>query len=175
VLWRNAEDLGVEIFSPSPVFELTMPIITPHWDLTLHPGEESPCMYDIPDYRYCAPLKTAIHTSGLSDVELRPAMVFTVKAHCEAEVCPPSEVRVFEYSTAGVGKAVATLPVKWGASTMGRVAGTTTGAYMGANSAWVVATVRNTWSGELPAVLYDVTQEVTYNSDGHVYQGKTHH
>ena len=29
-------------------------------------------MYDIPDYRYCAPLKTAIHTSGLSDVELRP-------------------------------------------------------------------------------------------------------
>ena len=44
---RNAEDLGVEIFSASANFTTSrLPLITPHWELKLQEGDASPCQYD---------------------------------------------------------------------------------------------------------------------------------
>ena len=78
---RNAEDLGVEIFSKSPVLNFSFPIITENWALNIEPGDESPCSYDWSTYRYCAQLKTAIRSSSNPKV-LKPTMAFTVTAAC---------------------------------------------------------------------------------------------
>ena len=78
---RNAEDLGVEIFSKSPVLNFSFPIITENWALTIEPGDESPCSYDWSTYRYCAQLKTVIRSSSNPKV-LKPTMAFTVTAAC---------------------------------------------------------------------------------------------
>ena len=42
---RNAEDLGVEIFSPSPSFKLSFPVIAASSGVSLAPGAESVCSY----------------------------------------------------------------------------------------------------------------------------------
>ena len=78
---RNAEDLGVEIFSKSPVLNFSFPIITENWALNIEPGDESPCSYDWSTYRYCAQLKTVIRSSSNPKV-LKPTMAFTVTAAC---------------------------------------------------------------------------------------------
>ena len=43
---------GSQVFSPRPEFELTVPAITEHWQLSLTPGQASPCAYDPSHYRW---------------------------------------------------------------------------------------------------------------------------
>ena len=66
---RNAEDLGVEIFTKSPNFTTTFPLIDGNWALAeLDPSKETPCSYDWHSYRYCAQLKTVIRSSSSAQV-----------------------------------------------------------------------------------------------------------
>ena len=85
---RNGEDLGVEVFSPTAAFELTVPAITPHWQLSLLPGQSSPCFYDPSMYRYCLPLKAVVSASGATNV-LLPALSFWLAGRC-APPPPPT-------------------------------------------------------------------------------------
>ena len=99
--WRrgavNAEDLSVEILSPSEVFHFTMPVITPAWRLTLGSGEESECVYDRAEDRYCPALKT-VATSSSSSRVLRPSIAFTAGAVCQdGDGDVVAIVSVFEY------------------------------------------------------------------------------
>jgi hypothetical protein len=55
---RNNEDLGVEMFSVDPKFvTATLPLITKNWELDLHGGQTSPCLYDWTTYRYCVQVR----------------------------------------------------------------------------------------------------------------------
>ena len=85
---RNAEDLGVEIFSPSSALALSMPIITANWlavkgVLQLAPGASTPCSYDWVNYQYCVPIKAIIGAAGETKV-LHPALSFELAASCVA-------------------------------------------------------------------------------------------
>ena len=79
---RNGEDLGVEVFSPTTDFDVAIPAITKHWQLSLEPGGVSPCAYDVRHYRYCLPLKAVISASGREDV-LLPSLSFVLAGLCE--------------------------------------------------------------------------------------------
>jgi len=78
---RNAEDLGVEIFSPKPDFTVKFPIIDDaRWKLDLNKGESSPCSYDKSKERYCVQLKVKISASDESAADVYPALKFFVGA-----------------------------------------------------------------------------------------------
>lgn len=80
---RNAEDLGVEIFSPSSTFNLSFPLIAAASKVVLPPGSETVCSYDMQTQRYCPPLKAVLtaagHTTAAAGV-LRPRMSFSLSA-----------------------------------------------------------------------------------------------
>ena len=98
----SQEDLGVEIFSPNSVFNLTMPLIGKYQPIPqLGPAERSQCEYNQTTGRYCAPLKAVITASLRENVQssdrvsqevaqqdsptvLRPRLSFTVSGFSSA-------------------------------------------------------------------------------------------
>lgn len=171
---RNAEDLGVEIFSPSSSFNLSMPIITENWKLDLAAGKSAPCAYDWVDYRYCVPLKVVIGASGTSE-KVRPSISFTVRGSTAS--CPREEdggataaagasvsvaVHAFSYKD-GVGAAtLVDLPVVGATCVGGVFEGTTAATTAFGGSVWVVAVPRNAGG----SVLSGLTAAANYESGG---------
>eukprot|EP01084_Bolivina_argentea_P295135 508032_1 len=80
---RNNEDLGVEIFSTNKKFEIfDFPIIDENWELKLIKNEESKCLYDSINYRYCSQLKTTISNSnGDDNTVINPQLSFNVNVN----------------------------------------------------------------------------------------------
>jgi hypothetical protein len=168
---RNAEDLGVEIFTPSASFELEMPIVTSNWALSLPAGTTSECRYDWRAYRYCAQLATTMHASASSGV-LKPSISFRVEGMCPTHGETDVSVLVFAFpNDAEVGKLLKTLPVVGACGAAGRdwrFTGTT-----GAVTAddlpgtdWIVTSVQN---GEGSMMLSEVLQTAIYKNDGTVH------
>jgi len=161
---RNAEDLGVELLFPAGPRNLSMPLISLNWGLSLNSYQESPCAYGWETYRYCPILKTFAESSASSEV-LRPAMRFKVQTDCQAgdgnvEVV----VGVYSYNNAtGVAKAPLSSMQLQGSCKEGSFKGETTPIDFSDSSDWVVATVTNTRNGEygpLTSVQLDVTYEL---------------
>ena len=74
------------------VSKVTMPLITPHWELQLNAGEESPCLYDWTTYRYCAQLKTQIKSSSAPTKMLKPTLRFSVSGNCQHAASPAASL-----------------------------------------------------------------------------------
>jgi hypothetical protein len=160
---RNGEDLGVEIFTASPSFSLEIPIITPHWKLTLRPGDLSPCLYDKNSYRFCANLKTVMDSSDPNTPSLEPEISFKVQATISGTKCAKASVVVQAFSKAGVvGKVLKILELR---STCTR------GNYLGETASltadelndvdFIVAYIANAADS---VALTDVTQLALYKS-----------
>jgi hypothetical protein len=172
---RNAEDLGVDVFSPSSSFNLSMPIITENWKLDLAAGESAPCAYDWVNYRYCVPLKVVIGASGTSE-KVRPSISFTVRGSTAS--CPRASPREDGGATAGASVSVAVhafsykdgvgaatlvdLPVMRVACVGGVFEGTTATTTVFGGSVWIVAVPRNTGV----SVLSGLTAAANYESGG---------
>ena len=159
---RNREDIGVEIFSMSPVFSFSMPMITSLWNLTLTAGETSPCLYDNQNYRYCVALKTAIHSSAVHDKELHPSMTFEVSAELldVENGNAAATLQIFEFSSEGlIGDLLMKRPLYFQRDTAGHVVAKET-LFVSA-SPFIVATIQN--HGD---TLTKVRQSVRYRSDG---------
>lgn len=190
---RNAEDLGVSLLSPSPVFKLDVPLISEFWKLDLAAKEESPCSYDWRQNRYCHPLKVVISGKGGSGrpvPKLAPALQFSVEADsveeeedgfdlASASGSPSSnfDVLVFRFDDDGVGKHLATLPVvgKQLQSASPSFRGITEAVVLGKDSlgsdgvTWVVAKVRTSQAGAKGVRLsatYKSTEANVLDSEG---------
>lgn len=172
---RNGEDLGVEIFTASPEFEVEFPIITPNWALALSPGEASPCQYDKANYRFCASLKTKMHSSATTRV-LKPSISFRVEGTAADDVqSHDDDARVrgvvnasvvvsefFDYGA--VGKVLVSLPLVGKVSAGGRYAGVTraiTADELPRSVNFIVATVSNALDS---VPLRAVTQVASYSN-----------
>jgi hypothetical protein len=167
---RNGEDLGVEIFTASPDFQVDFPIITPNWELSLAPGESSPCQYDKKAYRFCANLKTIMHSSGTPRV-IKPSIAFTVEGVTRsnngvaATVTASVVVSVF-HDYGKVGDVLVTLPLTGDITADGRYIGKTraiTADELPAGTSFVVASVSNA-KGSI--ALEGVTQTAVYSNNG---------
>ena len=168
---RNAEDLGVEVFSPSPTFNLSFPVVS---GVTLAPGGETVCSYDRQAQRYCPPLKAVITAAGdTTAAVLRPRMHFTLSARSG---CGHGKlvVRVHSYTDeGGVGAVLNELPVNCTCGG-GKVVGAT-GSYSAPPNSprdvWVAATVALA-SGSASG-LERLELGVRYESSPHAPAGKT--
>lgn len=137
--YRNAEDLGVEVFSISPYFELDMPLITPIWSLSLMKGQESPCSYDWDKVRYCIPIK-AIITSSNTETVLHPELKFYVHGNCSGSVS--LTVNVHSFGEGGVGEKISSLSIGPTACKAGQFSGNTAGMNSGIHH-WIITTITN--------------------------------
>eukprot|EP01045_Picozoa_sp_COSAG04_P017043 COSAG04_NODE_1478_length_6574_cov_5.073359_3_plen_1390_part_01 len=141
---RNYEDIGVEVFSPTPDFQLAVPLIDDSWALDLQPDTESPCAYDIKTQRYCKPLKVQIGAN--SGKSYSPWISFAVAGECSSALETEQlnvTVNLRHFTKDGVGHLLQALPV---AGTCGWPDLSFTGRTMSARipqeeSEWVVATV----------------------------------
>ena len=167
---RNAEDLGVEVFSPSSIFSLKLPLIGNQPIAALRPGEESRCEYNTTTGQYCAPLKAVITAATASTAApspiLRPRMRFTVSGTSAGKV--ELVVLVHAFSEAGgVGEILAELSLV--ATVKGTQPGfseTTKEAYraseLSPREEWVAVTIAN--RGQVGA--QQLTIDVHYVSEG---------
>ena len=188
---RNGEDLGVQIFTASPAFQLEFPIVTPHWQLTLRAGERAPCRYDKARYRFCASLKTELHSSA-TDKVIKPDLSFRVDAAVGAarggggggggggdeagravDVVNASVIVSVFHDYGKVGKVLATLPLTGAVGADGHYAGSTRALRADelAGASFVVAVVAN---GAASAVLRNVTQTAVYANDGTTHDGRAY-
>jgi hypothetical protein len=157
---RNYEDIGVEVFSATPKFQLAVPLISADWDLNLPAGVESPCAYDTKTQRYCKPLKVRISTAATRQAQsaamrsVFPWVSFSVSAACAIAASPSAGGRAEQHNVMvnvyqltperGVGALIKALAVhevsRCGWPDLG-FAGNTDGLQFGLESDWVVATV----------------------------------
>jgi hypothetical protein len=157
-----AQDLAVEILSPSPTFHFTMPVITPTWDLSLSSGATSPCAYDRAHNRYCPPLKTIAESSSTSET-VHPTMAFTASGDCQAgDGTVDVVVEVFAY-TNSTKHTDALRHLDVSVPCAGGKFEATTSAFKYAGAPWVVATVTNSRSGKY-GPLMNVQLAVTYDA-----------
>ena len=167
---RNAEDLGVAVFSPSSEFNLSMPLVGRYQPISsIRPGEESRCEYNATTGHYCAPLKAAITAATAASAVapspvLRPRMSFSVSGTSTGPV--ELVVLVHAFSEAGgVGEVLAELPVAT-TSVGGNFSGRTEKAYrasaLSPREEWVAATVAN--RGKV--TVHRLTVDVHYVSNG---------
>ena len=170
---RNGEDLAVELFTSSSTFEIELPIITTNWDLSLQPGETSPCLYDRLAYRFCANLKTVMVASDPSAPDLKPRISFRVEAVVQSEEgvggstsngCATVSVSVRAIDGFAVGPLLKTLQLK-GACKDGRYVGQSddfTADDLPAKTDFIAASVTN--AAGSAAELRAVTQACVYQN-----------
>jgi hypothetical protein len=171
---RNAEDLAVEILSPDPTLDFSMPLITPNWKLDLKAGEESPCAYDWVQYRYCINVKTVIGSAS-SALVLVPDLTFTTKGSCKASaaVSVTVAVKAFKYAD-GVGAVIKTFALHATCDGSGAFSVSTPATKFDTSAAmhepWVVATVKAgtaATTGVTMSVHYSHTGDPVIPSDGY--------